>query len=82
MKTMSPRRRLVLEFIKAYVKKYGVPPILEVIANGLGLKSRSGIHRIVHHLEREGYLYTIPNKTCSIRLLPKAKEIHAAPDKR
>jgi repressor LexA len=72
---MSEKHQLILDFIKAYVKLYGVSPSYEVIAKGIGLKSKSNIHRIVHSLQDEGLLTLKAYKFNSIRLLDKgAKE--------
>ena len=65
---MTDRRKLVLEFIRAYVKLHGVSPSYEVIAKGIGLKSKSNIHRIVHRLKTDGHIVTKPYKFHAIKL--------------
>jgi repressor LexA len=65
---MTERRKLVLDFIRAYVRLHGVPPSYEVIARGIGLSSKSNIHRIVHRLKEDGYLTTKPYKFRAIQL--------------
>ena len=75
---MTDRWRLVLEFIQAYIKMYGVPPSYAIMAKGLGMRSRSNMHRIVHRLEEEGLLETKPRKYLSIRVVDRSvKEISA-----
>lgn len=75
---MTGRWKLVLEFIQAYIKMYGVPPSYTIMAKGLGMKSRSNMHRIVHRLEEEGLLETKPRKYLSIRVVDRSvKEISA-----
>ena len=66
---MTDRRKLVLEFIRAYVKLHGVSPSYEVIAKGIGLNSKSNIHRIVHRLKADGHLVTKPYKFHAIKLV-------------
>jgi repressor LexA len=66
---MTKRRKLVLDFIRAYIKLHGVPPSYEVIARGIGLKSKSNIHRIIHRLKEDGHLVTKPYKFHAIRLV-------------
>jgi len=66
---MTKRRQLVLDFIRAYIRLHGVPPSYEVIAKGIGLKSKSNIHRIVHRLKADGHLVTKPYKFHAIRLV-------------
>lgn len=70
---MTDTRQLVLDFIKAYIDLHGASPSLQCITNALGLVARSNTHRIVHWLQDEGYLTTLPRKACSIRLT-KAKK--------
>ena len=66
---MSKRRQLVLDFIRAYIRLHGVPPSYEVIAKGIGLSSKSNVHRIVHRLKEDGHLTIRPYKFHSIRLV-------------
>jgi repressor LexA len=66
---MTKHRQLVLDFIRAYIRLHGVPPSYEVIAKGIGLKSKSNIHRIVHRLKSDGHLVTKPYKFHAIKLV-------------
>jgi SOS-response transcriptional repressor LexA len=43
-----------------------------VIARGLGLKSKSNIHRVVHILQDEGLLVIKPHKFNSIKLIDRS----------
>ena len=69
MRSMSKRRQLVLDFIRAYIRLHGVPPSYEVIAKGIGLSSKSNVHRIVHRLKEDGHLTIRPYKFHSIKLV-------------
>lgn len=69
---MNARHQLVLDFIKAYLRLHGVPPSYSVIARGLGLKSKSNIHRVIHILQDEGLLVIKPHKFNSIKLVDKS----------
>jgi repressor LexA len=75
---MTPRRQLVLDFIKAYIRIHGIAPSYEVIAKGLKMKSKANIHRIVHRLQDDGYVSIKPHKFHSIKLVDRSvKEISA-----
>jgi SOS-response transcriptional repressor LexA len=75
---MTKRWQLVLQFIQAYIKIHGAPPSYAILARGLGMKSRSNMHRIVHRLEEEGLLATKPRKYLSIRVVDRSvQEISA-----
>jgi len=69
---MNEKHKLVLDFIKAYVKLHRVPPSYSVIARGLGLKSKSNIHRVIHILQAEGCLEIRPHKFNSIKLTDRS----------
>lgn len=49
-----------------------MPPSYAVIAKGLGLLSKSNIHRIVHRLEADGFLVTKMYKFNSIKLVDRS----------
>lgn len=68
---LNDKHKLVLDFIRAYVRLHGVPPSYSVIARGLGLKSKSNIHRVIHILQDEGLLVIKPHKFNSIKLVDK-----------
>jgi SOS-response transcriptional repressor LexA len=68
---LNEKHQLVLDFIRAYVRLHGVPPSYSVIARGLGLKSKSNIHRVIHILQDEGLLVIKPHKFNSIKLIDK-----------
>ena len=65
---MQPKHQLVFDFIKAYMRLHGVAPSYAVIAKGIGLKSKSNIHRIIHKLEDEGLVTVKPYKFNSIKI--------------
>ena len=67
---MTGREREALTFIKSYARSHGGSmPSLSEIAGGLGLKARSGAHRIVLSLEDRGHLVRLKNRHRSIKLL-------------
>jgi len=68
---MTERQKQVLEFIQAYILLKGFAPSYNNIAQGLDLKSRSNIHRIVHELRRLGHLKITAHERRSLRVLDK-----------
>ena len=69
---MQAKHQLVLDFIKAYIKIHGVAPSYAVIAKGLGMKSKSNIHRIIHKLKDEGMVAVKPYQFNSIRVIDRS----------
>ena len=75
---MPEKHQLVFEFIRAYIKLYGMAPSYQTIASGVGMKSKANIHRIVHKLQEEGLLAIRPYKFNSIKLIDRsAREVSA-----
>ena len=68
---MTPKQKLVLDFINTYVKIKGFPPSYQDVAKGLGLRSKSNIHRIIHQLCREGFIKVKPHMTRSLETIDR-----------
>jgi repressor LexA len=66
---ITSRERDALAYIQSYALEHlGVMPSLEEIAAALGLKSRSGAHRIVNGLESRGHLVRLKHRERAIKL--------------
>lgn len=72
--TMTPKQKLVLDFIQTYVKIKGFAPSYADIAQGLNLKSKSNIHRLVHELKKEGLVSIKPHLIRSMTLVDRSVE--------
>jgi len=73
---MPDKHQLVLDFIRAYIKLYGMSPSYQTIASGVGMKSKANIHRIIHKLQDDGLLTIRPYKFNSIKLIDRsAREV-------
>jgi repressor LexA len=66
---LTIRQRDVLDFIIDYLKKQGVPPVYDEIADGVGLGSKSGVNRILVALEKRGWIARMPGRARSIVVL-------------
>jgi repressor LexA len=76
--SVTERQTLVLEFIQTYIRMKGFAPSMQDIATGLGLKSRSNIHRVIHDLRRQGHLRLNPHKVRTVKVVDKTvKEVAA-----
>jgi len=60
MKSLSPKQRQALEAILRSLRQRGMPPILDEIAEAIGVKSRFGAFRHVRALEQKGYIRRLP----------------------
>ena len=59
----------LLKFIIEYQKQNNVTPSFDEMKDGLDLKSKSGIHRIVSALEERGYIKKLNNRARAIEII-------------
>jgi repressor LexA len=71
---MTPKQKLVLDFVTTYIKIKGFAPSYADIAQGLQMKSKSNIHRLVHELRKEGHVRIQPHLVRSLTLADKSVE--------
>ena len=57
------------------LKKDGFCPSFEEMKNMIGLKSKSGIHRLIKSLEERGFIKQIPNKARALEILKYPENI-------
>jgi len=59
-RSMTPRQKEVLDFINVHIARTGgVAPSYQEIAEGVGLTSKSGVHRHVHGLIERGKIQNV-----------------------
>lgn len=67
---MTRQQKKVLDFLREYIiQSGGVSPSFQEIMDGVGLSSKSHVHRIVHALEERGQIGFMPNRRRAIYLL-------------
>lgn len=59
----------VLSYISNHIDEYGHSPRFEEIKTYLGLKSKSGVHRLIYSLKERGFVDFLPHKARSIIIL-------------
>ena len=59
----------LLKFITDYQKQNNVTPSFDEMKDGLDLKSKSGVHRIVSALEERGYIKKLNNRARAIEII-------------
>lgn len=63
---LTPRQRDVLAYLNDYTNARGYSPSYPEIGAAIGLKSKSGVHRLVVALEKRGHIRRNPNFPRSI----------------
>lgn len=75
---LTQRQNQVLEFIRRRIHRDGRAPSLQEIAQGIGVSSVSGVHKMLVVLEEKGHIRRRPHEARSIELLDEEEPFHAA----
>ena len=73
---LTSKQLKLLEFLKESFKKNSVSPSFEEMKLALGLKSKSGIHRLITALEERGFIQRLHNKARAINILSKDEDLN------
>ena len=66
---LTHQQEKLLQFISDFQNKSNVTPSFDEMKDGLGLKSKSGIHRILSALEERGYIRKLNNRARAIEII-------------
>jgi repressor LexA len=77
---LTKKQRDLLLFIHERMGKDDVAPSFEEMKEALGLKSKSGIHRLISGLVERGYIQRLPHRAraLEIRKLPEGMKLKGA----
>ena len=65
---LTKKQRDLLLFIHEKMKGDDIPPSFEEMKEALGLKSKSGIHRLISGLEERGYIERLPHRARALEI--------------
>ena len=66
---MTPRMKETLDFVRGFISEHGYSPSFDEIAEAIGLKSKSGVNRLVCALSDRGHVTVLPGKRRSIAVV-------------
>ena len=66
---LTKKQRELLLFLEERICQSGVTPSFEEMKKKVGLKSKSGIHRLISGLEERGFIKKLPFKARAIEIL-------------
>jgi len=69
----------LLMYIDRHLKSKGVPPSFDEMKDALGLKSKSGIHRLITGLEERGFIRRLPHRARALEVLRLPENIAPSP---
>jgi len=76
---LTRKQKELLVLIKDRLGAEGVPPSFEEMKEAIGLKSKSGIHRLITGLEERGFIKRLPHRARALEIvrLPEGLEDRA-----
>ena len=66
---LTAKQHELLHFIQQKLDNSGISPSFEEMKEALGLKSKSGIHRLISALEERGFLRRLPNRARALEVI-------------
>ena len=76
---LTQKQHELLCFIDERLKDSGVSPSFEEMKDALGLKSKSGIHRLISALEERDFIRRLPNRARALEVMKLPEGGIAAP---
>jgi repressor LexA len=75
---LTKKQYELLVLIDKCVKETGVPPSFDEMKDALGLKSKSGIHRLISGLEERGFIRRLAHRARALEVLKMPKNVEQA----
>ncbi|MEM7446388.1 MAG: transcriptional repressor LexA [Pseudomonadota bacterium] len=75
---LTQKQQQLLLFIDRRLKDGGVSPSFDEMKDALGLKSKSGIHRLITALEERGFIRRLPHRARALEVLQLPDGLAAA----
>lgn len=66
---LTKKQKDLLLYIHEHLQHDDVPPSFEEMKDALGLKSKSGIHRLISGLEERGYINRLPHRARALEII-------------
>lgn len=66
---LTAKQHQLLLFISDRLSETGVSPSFDEMKDALGLKSKSGVHRLINALEERGFIRRMPNRARALEIL-------------
>lgn len=77
---LTVKQRDLLLLIDRHLKASGVVPSFDEMKDALGLRSKSGIHRLITSLEERGFIRRLPHRARALEIIKLPEGVPAAPE--
>src|SRR6202171_2031382 len=72
---LTKKQHELLLFINKRLGESGICPSFDEMKEALGLKSKSGIHRLISGLEERGFIRRLPPRARALELMKRPEEM-------
>lgn len=79
---LTRKQHDLLTFINARLGASGVSPSFEEMKEALGLKSKSGVHRLINALEERSFIRRLPNRARALEIVRMPETVQREPGQR
>lgn len=66
---LTRKQKELLFLIRDHIEKDGIPPSFDEMKVALGLRSKSGIHRLITGLEERGFIRRLPHRARALEII-------------
>ncbi len=66
---LTRKQHELLQFIRERLEESGISPSFDEMKDALGLKSKSGVHRLITGLEERGFIRKLPHRARALEVL-------------
>lgn len=66
---LTKKQHELLQFISRHIGQNGVSPSFDEMKEALGLRSKSGIHRLITGLEERGFIRRLPHRARALEVI-------------
>lgn len=71
---LTPKQQQLFDFIDKRISETGISPSFDEMREAVGLKSKSGIHRLVQSLTERGFIRQLKNKARALEVVRRPVE--------
>lgn len=74
---LTRKQNELLTYIETVIGTEGISPSFEEMKEALGLKSKSGVHRLVSALEKRGFIRRLQHRARAMEIVAGRREVAA-----
>jgi repressor LexA len=74
---LTRKQHELLLYIRQCLNESGVSPSFDEMKDALGLRSKSGIHRLITALEERGFIHRLPHRARALEVLRGPEDLRA-----